>query len=144
MVEDDATIADFVSKGLTEAGHVVDVAADGERGVELAVKGGYDAAIVDVMLPRLDGLALIDRLRARGIHTPVLILSARRTVDDRVKGLQAGGDDYLCGAARPSSGARPALDRPDRADETVAPRPVARSAQPARGTGRHVDRPSSA
>ena len=95
MVEDDATIADFVSKGLVEAGHVVDVASDGERGVELALKGGYDAAIVDVMLPRLDGLALIDRIRARGISTPVLILSARRTVDDRVKGLQAGGDDYL-------------------------------------------------
>jgi two-component system, OmpR family, response regulator len=95
MVEDDATIADFVSKGLVEAGHAVDVASDGERGVELAVRGSYDAAIVDVMLPRLDGLALIDRIRARGIHTPVLILSARRTVDDRVKGLQAGGDDYL-------------------------------------------------
>jgi two-component system OmpR family response regulator len=95
MVEDDATIADFVSKGLTEAGYAVDVAADGEKGVELAVKGSYDAAIVDVMLPRLDGLALIDRVRARGIRTPVLILSARRTVDDRVKGLQAGGDDYL-------------------------------------------------
>jgi DNA-binding response OmpR family regulator len=95
MVEDDATIADFVGKGLAEAGHVVDVASDGERGVELALKGGYDAAIVDVMLPRLDGLALIDRIRARGVSTPVLILSARRTVDDRVKGLQAGGDDYL-------------------------------------------------
>jgi two-component system OmpR family response regulator len=95
MVEDDATIADFVSKGLAEAGHVVDVASDGERGVELALKGGYDAAIVDVMLPRLGGLALIDRVRARGVSTPVLILSARRTVDDRVKGLQAGGDDYL-------------------------------------------------
>jgi two-component system OmpR family response regulator len=95
MVEDDETIADFVSKGLTEAGYAVDVAADGEKGVELAVKGSYDAAIVDVMLPRLDGLALIDRVRARGIRTPVLILSARRTVDDRVKGLQAGGDDYL-------------------------------------------------
>ena len=95
MVEDDATIADFVSKGLAEAGHAVDVASDGEKGVELALKGGYDAAIVDVMLPRLDGLTLIDRLRARGVQTPVLILSARRTVDDRVKGLQAGGDDYL-------------------------------------------------
>jgi two-component system OmpR family response regulator len=95
MVEDDATIADFVAKGLTEAGHAVDVAADGERGAELALTGGYDAAIVDLMLPRLDGLALIDRIRARGIRTPVLILSARRSVDDRVKGLQAGGDDYL-------------------------------------------------
>jgi two-component system OmpR family response regulator len=95
MVEDDATIADFVSKGLAESGYAVDVATDGERGVELALTGGYDAAIVDVMLPRLDGLALIDRIRARGVGTPVLILSARRTVDDRVKGLQAGGDDYL-------------------------------------------------
>jgi len=95
MVEDDATIADFVAKGLTEAGYAVDVAADGERGVELATSGHYDVAIVDLMLPRLDGLTLIDRVRARGIRTPVLILSARRSVDDRVKGLQAGGDDYL-------------------------------------------------
>jgi len=95
MVEDDATIADFVAKGLTEAGYAVDVAADGERGVELATSGRYDAAIVDLMLPRLDGLTLIDRVRGRGIRTPVLILSARRSVDDRVKGLQAGGDDYL-------------------------------------------------
>jgi len=95
MVEDDATIADFVSKGLTEAGFAVDVASDGDQGTELALRGSYDAAIVDVMLPRLDGLSLIDRIRARGSRTPVLILSARRTVDDRVKGLQAGGDDYL-------------------------------------------------
>jgi two-component system OmpR family response regulator len=95
IVEDDATIADFVAKGLSEAGYAVDVAADGERGMEMAIRGAYDAAIVDLMLPRLDGLALIDRIRARGIRAPVLILSARRTVDDRVKGLQAGGDDYL-------------------------------------------------
>jgi two-component system OmpR family response regulator len=95
LVEDDATIADFVARGLTEAGYAVDVAADGERGYELAASGQYDAAIVDIMLPRLDGLALIDRLRGRGIRTPVLILSARHSVDDRVRGLQAGGDDYL-------------------------------------------------
>jgi two-component system OmpR family response regulator len=95
IVEDDETIADFVRTGLTEAGYAVDVAPDGERGLELAAADAYDAAIVDVMLPKLDGLALIDRLRARGIRTPVLILSARRTVDDRVSGLQAGGDDYL-------------------------------------------------
>jgi two-component system OmpR family response regulator len=95
IVEDDATIADFVRTGLVEAGFAVDVAADGERGLDLAVTGGYDAAIVDVMLPKIDGLALIDRMRARGVRTPVLILSARRTVDDRVQGLQAGGDDYL-------------------------------------------------
>jgi len=95
IVEDDPTIAEFVAGGLTEAGYAVDVAPDGERGVDLATSASYDAAIVDIMLPRLDGLALIDRIRARGIRTPVLILSARRSVDDRVKGLQAGGDDYL-------------------------------------------------
>jgi two-component system OmpR family response regulator len=95
IVEDDATIADFVRTGLVESGFAVDVAPDGEQGLDMAIKGGYDAAIVDVMLPRLDGLTLIDRMRARGVRTPVLILSARRTVDDRVRGLQAGGDDYL-------------------------------------------------
>jgi two-component system, OmpR family, response regulator len=95
IVEDDRTIADFLAQGLTEAGYAVDVAADGERGLELAAANAYDAAIMDVMLPRLDGLTVIDRMRAHGIRTPVLILSARRTVDDRVSGLQAGGDDYL-------------------------------------------------
>jgi two-component system OmpR family response regulator len=95
IVEDDATIADFVAKGLAENGYAVDIAADGQQGVELAASGAYDVAIVDLMLPKLDGLALIDRIRSRGIRTPVLILSARRTVDDRVRGLQAGGDDYL-------------------------------------------------
>lgn len=95
IVEDDPIIADFVGKGLTEAGFAVDVASDGERGVELATTESYDVAIVDLMLPRLDGLAVIDRMRAGGVRTPVLILSARRSVDDRVGGLQAGGDDYL-------------------------------------------------
>ncbi|HET7698761.1 MAG TPA: response regulator transcription factor [Vicinamibacterales bacterium] len=95
LVEDDPTIADFVGKGLKEAGFVVEAAADGRTGLERALSGGHDAAIVDVMLPRMDGLALIDALRARGVRTPVLILSARRSVDDRVRGLQAGGDDYL-------------------------------------------------
>ncbi|HXW04492.1 MAG TPA: response regulator transcription factor [Vicinamibacterales bacterium] len=95
IVEDDPTIAEFVTQGLSEAGYAVDLAADGAQGLDRAVDGGYDAAIVDVMLPKLDGLALIDHMRARGIRTPVLILSARRTVDDRVRGLQAGGDDYL-------------------------------------------------
>jgi two-component system, OmpR family, response regulator len=95
IVEDDRTIADFVAKGLAEAGYAVDVAPDGEQGVELAISTTYDVAIVDLMLPKIDGLTLIDRMRARGIRTPVLILSARRTVDDRVSGLQAGGDDYL-------------------------------------------------
>jgi len=95
LVEDDPTIADFVEKGLKEAGFAVDHAPDGSQGLERALAGRYDAAIVDVMLPGLDGLSLIDRLRGRSVRTPVLILSAKRSVDDRVKGLQAGGDDYL-------------------------------------------------
>jgi two-component system OmpR family response regulator len=95
LVEDDDVIAEFVAKGLGEAGFAVDRARDGEEGLALALQNAYEAAVVDVMLPRLDGLGLIDRLRRRGRNTPVLILSARRTVDDRVRGLQAGGDDYL-------------------------------------------------
>jgi two-component system OmpR family response regulator len=95
VAEDDTVIADFVAQGLREAGFVVDVAATGPDGLRKALDGGYDAAVIDVMLPGLDGLALIEQLRAKKVQTPVLILSARHTVDDRVKGLQAGGDDYL-------------------------------------------------
>jgi two-component system OmpR family response regulator len=95
LVEDDATIADFVARGLREAGFVVDHATDGEAGLADAGAQPYDVAIVDVMLPRRDGLSLIEALRRRGVMTPVLILSARREIDDRVRGLQAGGDDYL-------------------------------------------------
>lgn len=95
LVEDDATIADFVARGLRESGYTVDVAGDGLTGYEMAAAEKYDAAIVDVMLPGLDGLSLIERLRSRGNRTPVLILTARRSVDERVAGLQRGGDDYL-------------------------------------------------
>jgi two-component system, OmpR family, response regulator len=95
VVEDDPTIASFVGAGLREAGFAVDHAADGEEALRRTAATSYDAAVIDVMLPRLDGLALIDTLRGRGVGTPVLILSARRSVDDRVRGLQAGGDDYL-------------------------------------------------
>jgi two-component system OmpR family response regulator len=95
LVEDDTTIADFVARGLREAGFAVDHAADGVAGLDLAVSEPYDVAIVDVMLPKRDGLSLIEALRAEGLATPVLILSARRSVDDRVRGLQTGGDDYL-------------------------------------------------
>jgi len=94
-VEDDATIAEFVVRGLREAGYAVDHRADGAAGLEAAVASPYDVAIVDVMLPKRDGLSLIEELRGRGVATPVLILSARRSVDDRVRGLQTGGDDYL-------------------------------------------------
>jgi len=95
LVEDDETIAEFVARGLREAGFAVDSAADGEAGLDAALSQQYDVAVLDVMLPKRDGLSLIDELRRRGIATPVLILSARRSVDDRVRGLQAGGDDYL-------------------------------------------------
>jgi DNA-binding response OmpR family regulator len=95
LVEDDPTIADFITKGLREAGFAVQHASDGEAAVTLARAESFDAAVVDLMLPRMDGLAVIDAIRARGVRTPVLILSARRSVDDRVRGLQAGGDDYL-------------------------------------------------
>src|SRR5205809_1349940 len=95
LVEDDPTIAEFVVRGLREAGYAVDHESDGEAGLTAATGQPYDVAIVDVMLPKRDGLSLIEELRRRGIATPVLILSARRSVDDRVRGLQTGGDDYL-------------------------------------------------
>ena len=95
LVEDDATIADFVARGLREAGFAVHHAAEGDAGLDATSHHAYDVAIVDLMLPKRDGLSVIDEMRRRGLTTPVLILSARRSVDDRVKGLQAGGDDYL-------------------------------------------------
>ena len=95
VVEDDPTIASFVVKGLQGAGFAVDHADSGGEALHLASSEDYAVAIVDVMLPGMDGLALIEEMRRRRIRTPVIILSARRSVDDRVKGLQAGGDDYL-------------------------------------------------
>lgn len=95
VVEDDKKIASFVARGLKEAGFAVDQAENGEDGLHLALAHPYDTAVIDLMLPKLDGLSLIEELRKKKVLTPVLILSARRSVDDRVKGLQAGGDDYL-------------------------------------------------
>ncbi len=95
IIEDDTTIADFIARGLREAGFAVDVASNGIDGLDAALIQNPDVAIVDVMLPGRDGLSVIDELRKQGRTTPVLILSARRSVDDRVRGLQAGGDDYL-------------------------------------------------
>jgi DNA-binding response OmpR family regulator len=95
VIEDDRTIASFLVKGLQEAGFAVDHAEDGRKGLALALTESYDAAVVDVMLPGLDGLSLIEELRRQKVRTPVLILSAKRSVDDRVRGLQAGGDNYL-------------------------------------------------
>ena len=95
LVEDDAKIAAFVRNGLAQEGFAVDHAADGLGGLSLASQAPYDAAVIDIMLPGLDGLALIEELRNRRIRVPVIILSAKRSVDERVAGLQAGGDDYL-------------------------------------------------
>lgn len=95
LVEDDLKIASFIMKGFQEAGFIVRQAADGEEGLNLALNEPYDAAIIDIMLPKIDGLTIISRMRLEKINTPVIILSARKSVDDRVKGLQAGGDDYL-------------------------------------------------
>jgi two-component system OmpR family response regulator len=95
LVEDDHKIASFIIKGLKAEGFAVDHALDGEDGLHLAVTEPYDAAVVDIMLPTLDGLTLIEKMRQEKIKTPVIILSAKDSVDDRVKGLQTGGDDYL-------------------------------------------------
>lgn len=95
VVEDDPKILSFLENGLRQEGYAVDAAPDGIEGLHLGASGRYDAAIIDIMLPGLDGLALIERLREKRIDTPVLILSAKRAVDDRVKGLQIGGDDYM-------------------------------------------------
>lgn len=95
VVEDDAKIASFVVNGLKQNGFAVDRCADGEEAHVLASTTSYDAAILDIMLPKLDGLSLLRQLRKEGVRVPVIILSAKASVDDRVKGLQAGGDDYL-------------------------------------------------
>lgn len=95
LVEDDLVIASFVVKGLKEAGYVADHATNGEDGLHFALTETYDVAIIDVMLPKLDGLSLIAEIRKQGRNTPVIILSAKRSVEDRIKGLQTGSDDYL-------------------------------------------------
>jgi two-component system OmpR family response regulator len=95
LIEDDLRLAAFVRKGLKEAGFTVEHASDGVTGFHWAVESAFDAAVVDIMLPGMDGLTLIDRLRQRRVKLPVIILSAKRSVGERIEGLQAGGDDYL-------------------------------------------------
>ena len=95
VVEDDREAAAYLRKALREAGHVCEVAHDGESGLALALDGEFDVFVIDRMLPKRDGLSLVSELRKRGVRTPVLILSALGQVDDRVTGLRAGGDDYL-------------------------------------------------
>ena len=95
LIEDDAEAARFLAKGLRESGYVVDIAADGREGLFRATEGLYDLIIADRQLPHFDGLSIVAMLRKNGKHTPVLILSALGSVDDRIEGLRAGGDDYL-------------------------------------------------
>lgn len=95
LVEDDAKIASYIKKGLKEAGFQVDICADGKSGLEWGLTDAYDAAVIDLMLPKLDGLTLIQTMRHKEVNTPVLILSAKQSVDDRILGLQKGGDDYM-------------------------------------------------
>jgi two-component system OmpR family response regulator len=95
IIEDDQKISGFVKRGLQEAGFAVDQAHDGRTGLHLALNETYDAAVIDLMLPQLDGLSVIQEMRRNQLQTPVIVLSARRSVDDRVKGLEIGSDDYL-------------------------------------------------
>ena len=95
IVEDDRTMADYVSDGLRRSGFVCPHAADGEEGLVAVLHGGYDAVVMDIMLPKLDGLEIIRRARAAGVRTPIIVLSARGSVEAKVTGLEAGGDDYL-------------------------------------------------
>ncbi len=95
IVEDDKQTALFILKGLRQEGFAVDHAADGEDGLHLVLTEPYDAAVIDIMPPKLDGLTLIDKMRQNSSEIPVIVLSAKSSVDDRIKGLQAGGDDYL-------------------------------------------------
>jgi two-component system OmpR family response regulator len=95
LIEDDIKIASFIMKGLKAAGYAVDHASDGHEGLNLALNEPYDTAIIDIMLPGLDGLTLIEQMRTKKVRTPIIILSAKGSVDDRIKGLHAGGDDYL-------------------------------------------------
>ncbi len=95
LIEDDVKIAAFIEKGLKEAGFAVDAAYNGLDGEAMALSSIYDAAVIDIMLPGLDGLGVIESMRRQKVLTPVLILSAKQSVDDRVRGLQKGGDDYM-------------------------------------------------
>ncbi|XOV81222.1 MAG: response regulator [Aestuariibacter sp.] len=95
LIEDDSVIADLIVKGMKESGFVIEHASDGISGLNLALSSGYDLAIIDIMLPKLNGLSIIDQIRERRIKMPIIILSAKRDVDDRINGLRHGSDDYL-------------------------------------------------
>jgi two-component system OmpR family response regulator len=95
LIEDDDRTAEFIAKGYRQAGYSVERAKDGEEGLLMARTSSYDVAVADIMLPKLDGLTMIERLRDEKITLPIIVLSAKKSVDDRIRGLHAGGDDYL-------------------------------------------------
>ena len=95
IIEDDRKIASFIANGFKEAGMVVDIRHDGMEGLDAALIYDYDAMVVDLLLPSLDGLSIIEQMRAKGVRTPVLILSTKRSVNDRILGIRKGGDDYM-------------------------------------------------
>lgn len=95
IIEDDTKTANYVADGLRHAGHVTTLARDGEEGLAALLRGDYDAAVLDIMLPKLDGISILKRLRVSGSRLPVIVLSARSSIEARVSGLEAGGDDYL-------------------------------------------------
>lgn len=146
IVEDDESIASFISRGLREAGFAVDVASSGDDGLVKAQAAEYDAAIIDLMLPGRDGLSLVGELRRRGVRTPVLILTARRSVEDRVRGLEAGGDDYLIKPfafpellARVQALIRRSRGTPDATELTVGDLRLDRLARRVERAGRAID-----
>ena len=95
IIEDDSAISEFLIKGLKEAGYLTEHSADGETGLQMLTSGSFDVAVIDIMLPGMDGLSVIEQLRGSGHQLPILVLSAKRSIDDRVAGLQKGCDDYL-------------------------------------------------
>ena len=95
LIEDDKVIADFIIKGMKEAGYVIEHESNGRHGLHAALNNDYDIAIIDIMLPQLDGLSIIEQIRDQRINLPILILSAKRSVDDKINGLRHGSDDYL-------------------------------------------------
>jgi two-component system OmpR family response regulator len=148
LIEDDEQMVGFVTKGLKEEGFTVAHAADGDTGLHMALTETFDAAIVDLMLPGMDGLAVIDEVRRQRVRLPVLILSARRSVDERVRGLRAGGDDYLTKpfafselVARVQALTRRSLDAADSSVLTVGPLRIDLARRMVSREGRKVDLP---
>ena len=148
LIEDDERMAEFIRKGLREEGLTVAHAADGETGLHLALTETFDVAIIDVMLPGMDGLTIIDELRQKRQRIPVLILSAKRSVDERVNGLRAGGDDYLTKPfafsellARVQALVRRSQESPETSQIVVGPLEVDLARRTVTREGRRIDLP---